>query len=134
MLSRLPRRFGDGEPAQAVVAAELDDDDVRLQGEDVAEAVEAILGGVAADALVDDAVVIAVCGRGPSGGSPGSFRRVGAVAGGEAVAEADDERAIVVGVAAAGFATADAGCGRSGRLGRGCGCDGNVSRRAGAAA
>ncbi len=46
----------DGQAAQAVVAAELDDDDGGVQGEKLGEALEAVLGGVAADALVVDAV------------------------------------------------------------------------------
>jgi hypothetical protein len=50
---------GDGEAAEAVVAAELDYDDGRVEGEDGAEALDSVLGGVAADAFVDDAVMIA---------------------------------------------------------------------------
>ncbi len=53
----------DGEAAEAVVAAELDDDDGGVEGEDGVEALDAVLGGVAADALVDDAVVIAAASR-----------------------------------------------------------------------
>ena len=51
---------GDGQAAEAVVATEFDDDDGGLQGEDGVEALDAVLGGVAADALLDDAIVIAV--------------------------------------------------------------------------
>ena len=49
----------DGKAAETVVAAELDDDDGGLEGEDVIEAFDAVFGGVSADALVDDMVVIA---------------------------------------------------------------------------
>ena len=67
-----------------------------MEGEDGVEALDAVFGGVAADALVDDAVVIAggvevgleVVGIALAG--------VGAEAGGEGVSEADDEGAVVV--------------------------------------
>ncbi len=45
-----------GQAAQAVVAAELDDDDGGMQGENIGQALDTVLGGVAADALVVDAV------------------------------------------------------------------------------
>jgi predicted naringenin-chalcone synthase len=81
----------EGEAAEAVVAAELYDDDLRVAGEDAGDAVEAVLGGVAADAVVDYAVVVAlgvevaleVVGVG--------LAEVGAVACGEGVAEAEDQ-------------------------------------------
>jgi hypothetical protein len=91
----------EGEAAEAVVAAELDDDDavgVTVDArDDVVEALDAVLGGVAADAGVDDVVVEALgveeelelVGIGLAG--------VGAVAGGEGVAEAEDEGAGVDG-------------------------------------
>ena len=86
---------GDGKAAEAVVATELDDDDGGMEGEDVVEAVDAVFGGVSADALVDDAVVVAegvevgleVVGIALAG--------LGSVAGGETVAEADDEGAMI---------------------------------------
>ena len=65
----------DAQAAETVVAAELDDDDGGLQGEDGVEAFDTVLGGVAADALVDDAVVVARR-RGRPGGSRGSFCRI----------------------------------------------------------
>ena len=49
----------EGQAAEAVVAAEFYDDELRLAGEDAGDAVEAILGGVAADAGVEDVVVVA---------------------------------------------------------------------------
>ena len=85
----------DAQAAEAVVAAELDDDDCGLQGEDVVEALDAVFGGVAADAFVDDAVVVA------AGVEIGleivgiALAGIGSVAGGEAVAEADEQRASV---------------------------------------
>ena len=80
----------EGQAAEAVVAAELYDDELGMAREDEVDAVEAVLGGVAADAGVDDVVVVAlgveealeVVGIG--------LAEVGAVAGGERVAEADE--------------------------------------------
>lgn len=87
----------DAEATEAVVAAELDDDESGVEGDDAVDAVEAVLGGVAADALVDDAVgevvgveiFLEIVGVALAG--------VGAVAGGEGVAEADEEGAFVGG-------------------------------------
>ncbi len=50
----------DGEAAQAVVAAELDDDDLGVLGQNELDAVQAVLGGVAADAGVEDVVGVAL--------------------------------------------------------------------------
>ncbi len=85
----------DGQAAQAVVAAEFDYDNRRLEVENGIEPLNAIFGGVAADALVDDAVVVAasveirlkVVGIALAG--------VCSETGGEAVAEADQDRAVV---------------------------------------
>ncbi len=81
----------DGQAAETIVAAELDDDDLRVAGDHAGDAVEAVLGGVAGDAVVDDViakalgveVALKVVGVG--------LAVVGAVACGEGVAEADDE-------------------------------------------
>ncbi len=98
----------DGQAAQAVVAAELDDDDGGMRGEDLGQALDAVLGGVAADALVVDAVVevevvevgLEVVGVALAGAD--------AAAGGEAIAEADEDGAVVVGL---GFGARDCGAG-----------------------
>ena len=86
--------FGDaeGQAAQAVVAAEFDDDDGGVHGEDAGQAVDGIFGGVAADAGVDDAVMVAagvevVLERGGV-----SLVRQEAVASGNAVSEANEQR------------------------------------------
>lgn len=50
---------GDGKAAESVVASELDDGDGGMGSNDVVEAVDAIFGGVSADAHVKDAVVVA---------------------------------------------------------------------------
>lgn len=86
-------RAFDGEAAKAVVATKFEDDDLRLLSEDAADALEAVLGGVAADAGVDDAV--AVSGRVEETLEIGGIAGGGfdAVAGREAVAEAGDDRA-----------------------------------------
>ena len=81
---------GEGKAAEAVVAAEFDDDYGRVHGEDKREAIDAVLGGVAANAGVDDAVVVAAgvevmlerCGPCLAGDE--------AVASGDAVSIADD--------------------------------------------
>ena len=77
--------------AQAVVAAEFDYDDCGVHGEDAGQAVDAVFAGVAADAGVDDAVVVAasvevVLER----GGPG-LAGFESVAGGDAVSVADDD-------------------------------------------
>ncbi len=95
MVSRLARESEMREAAEAVVAAELDDGDGGVQGEDVGEAGDAVFGGVAGDAEVDDAVAeaeaVEVCLEEVGVGLAG----VGAEAGGEGVAEADDDGAVV---------------------------------------
>ena len=81
---------GDGEAAEAVVAAELDDDEGGVEIEDAADAGEAVLGGVAADAFVDDAVVVTGLVQVALEEVGVAFAGLGAVAGGEGVAEADE--------------------------------------------
>ncbi len=84
---------GDAEwkAAKAVVAAEFDDDDGGMHGEDKRQSVDAVLGGVAADAGVDDAVVVSasvevVLERGGVG-----LAGFEAMAGGDAVSVANDD-------------------------------------------
>ena len=87
----------EGEAAEAVVAAEFNDNDAGMAGEDAGDAVEAVFGGVAGDAGVEDMVVevagveeaLEFVGIGLAG--------VGAEACGEGVAEADEERAVLHG-------------------------------------
>ena len=85
-------RVGDRDAAQAVVAAELDDDDGGVQAEDFFEAVDAIFAGVAADAGVDNFVVVAATVE--IGLEIVGIRVAGrdAIAGGDAVSEAHDRR------------------------------------------
>ena len=85
-------RDGRGESAEAVVAAEFEDEDVHGRAEDPIDAAEAAGGGFTAEAGVDHAVVEAgvgdlfldESGEGFGGGV------VEAVAGGEAVAEEEN--------------------------------------------
>ena len=49
----------DTEAAEAVVAAELHDDNGGLHGDDGGDAFYSVFGGVSADACVDDSVVVA---------------------------------------------------------------------------
>ncbi len=81
----------DGEAAEAVVAAELYDYDLRVAVDDELDAVEAVLGGVAADAGVEDVVVVAVGVEEALEVVGVGLAEVGAEAGGERVAETDDE-------------------------------------------
>jgi hypothetical protein len=83
-------RVGDGDATEAVVAAEFNDDDGGVEAEDFFQAVDAVFGGVAADARIDDFVVVAatvevgleIVGIGLAGSD--------AIAGGDAVSEAGD--------------------------------------------
>ena len=95
-------RVVDAEAAKAVVAAELDDDESGVEGDDVVDAVEAVLGGVAADAFVDDAIVLALLVEVFLEEVGVALAGVSAVAGGEAVPEADEEGAVVGGGGSAG--------------------------------
>ena len=84
-------RVGDGDAAKAVVAAEFNDDDGGVEAEDVGEAVDAVFAGVAADAGIDNFVVVAaVVEGGLEVVGPGAAR-VDAIAGGDAVTEAGDD-------------------------------------------
>lgn len=81
----------EGQAAQAVIASELNHDDCRMHREDEREAVDAVLGGVAADAGIDDVVVVAAgvevfLER----GGPG-LAGFETVAGGDAVSIANDD-------------------------------------------
>ena len=67
----------EGQAAQAVVAAELDDDDGGMQAQDGVQAGDGILGGGAAGALVDDLVVVAACSRVRFAGRRGRIGRAG---------------------------------------------------------
>lgn len=50
---------GDGQAAKHVVASELNDGDGGMGGEDVVKPIDAIFGGVSADAHVEDAIMVA---------------------------------------------------------------------------
>ena len=80
----------DGQAAEAVVAAELDDYDFGVAVDDELDAAEAVLGGVAGDAGVDDVVVVAVGVEEALEVVGVGLAEVGAEAGGEGVAETDD--------------------------------------------
>ena len=84
----------EGEAAEAVVAAEFYEDDVGVLGEDGVEAGDGVFAGGAADAFVDHVVVEAAGVR--TGVQQAlecgwvGLRCVQSVAGGDAVAEADE--------------------------------------------
>ena len=81
----------DGQAAEAVVATELYDDDFGVAVDNELDAVEAVLGGVAGDAGVDDVVVVALGVEEALEMVWVGLADVGAEAGGERVAETDDE-------------------------------------------
>jgi len=81
----------EGEAAEAVVAAEFYDYDLRVAGDDAGEAVEAVLGGVAADAIVEDVVTVTLGVEEALEVVGVGLAEVGAVACGEGISEADKE-------------------------------------------
>ena len=86
---------GDGQAAQSVVTSELDDGDGGMQGEDLGQARDAVLGGVAADALVVDAVAdVALVEQGLEVVRV-ALAGIDAATGGQAIAEADQDGAMV---------------------------------------
>jgi len=99
----------DGQAAEAVVAAELYYDDLGMASDDELDALEAVLGGVAADAGVDDVVAVALGVEEALEVVGVGLAEVGAEAGREGVAETDDEGAVLRG---------RRGAWRGGRLGR----------------
>jgi len=80
----------DAEAAQAVIAAELDDDDGGLHGNDGGDAFYSVFGGVSADAGVDDAVVVAEAVQVLLEELGVALAGLGSVACGEAVSEGYD--------------------------------------------
>lgn len=79
------------EAAEAVVAAELDEDQFGVKGEDGVEAGDGVFGGCAAGALVDHFVVEAAGVEVALEGVGVGLAGVEAVAGGDAVTEADQQ-------------------------------------------
>lgn len=75
--------------AQPVVAAELDDDDLRVLAKDGGETGDSVFGSGSADALVDDFVAVALGVELPLQSRWEGLAVLQAVAGSNAVAEAD---------------------------------------------
>jgi len=92
-----------GQAAKAVVPAEFEDDDLRVKRDDVLDAFAAVFGGVATDAGVDDPVGVAVGVKKLLQIVWVGLAGVGAVARGEAVAEANDDGTLVCCRAASGL-------------------------------
>lgn len=84
---------GDAEwkAAKAVVSAEFDNDNGGVHSEDHGQPVDAVLGGVAADAGVDDAVVVSASGEIALERGGVGLAGLEAVAGGDAVSVANDD-------------------------------------------
>ena len=81
----------EGQTAQAVVAAELDDDDLGVEEQDGTEAGDSILGGGAAGALIVHLVVVAASVQIPLQRVGKGLAGLKAVASGDAVTEADQQ-------------------------------------------
>jgi hypothetical protein len=82
--------IGDGDAAQAVVAAEFDNDDGGMEAEDVLYAVDAVFACVAADAGVNDPVAVATVVKGGLEVVGPGVAGIDAEARGDAVSEAVD--------------------------------------------
>jgi hypothetical protein len=106
----------DGQAAKTIVAAEGDDDERRLQGEHVIQPFDAVLRRVAADAGIRHAIVKAFGVEILLKKIGITVAGIGTVARSQAVAEGNDDRAIVTGLSC--------------RLRRyGTGCRGSLRRR-----
>lgn len=81
----------DRNSAKTIVATKFDHNNGRLQSEDAIQAFDAIFGSVAANAFVDDAVGIAMLVKIGLEIVGIALAGIGAVACGEAVAEADEK-------------------------------------------
>lgn len=81
----------DGDAAEPVVAAEFDNSHGRVEAEDVFQAVDSVFAGIAADAGVDNPVVIAASIEERLQVGRVRERGIDAMAGGDAVAEASDD-------------------------------------------
>ena len=81
-----------GHAAQAVIAAELDDDDFRVQQKDGVEAGDSVFGGCSAGALIAYPVVVAAAVEIPLQCIGIRLPGLETVTGGDAVAEADQDR------------------------------------------
>ena len=78
--------------AQAVVAAELNDDDCGMHAQKGRQAGDGVLGGGSAGALIDDLIVIAAMDEDLLQGVRVGLAGIEAVAGGDAVSVADELR------------------------------------------
>ncbi len=83
-----------GKAAEAVVAAEFDDYDCRVQQQDGAEIGDGVFGGGSAGALIADLVVVAAAVEVALQSVGIGLAGLEAVAGGDAVAKADQDGAI----------------------------------------
>ena len=88
----------DGQAAKTIVASEGDDDEGRLQGEHVIQPFDAVLRRVAADAGIRHAIVKAFGVEILLKKIGITVAGIGAVARSQAVAEGNDDRAIVTGL------------------------------------
>jgi len=86
---------GDGEAAQTVIPAEGNDDDDRFGAQNDGQAVETILGSVAADPIINNMVVVAVLVEESLESIGVAIAGAGHVAFSQAISKADDGGASV---------------------------------------
>lgn len=94
-LIEIPPCTVDGKPAETVVAAEGYDDERRLEGEHILQALNAVFGRIAANAGIHHVVMKALVVEVAFQKIGIAVAGVGAVACSQAVAEGDDHRAVV---------------------------------------
>ena len=87
-------RLVEREAAKTVVAAEFDDDDLGMEGDNGAQTAQCVFGGGAAGSLVVDGVVIAGAVEIALKGVGEGLAGFEAIAGGDGVAEADEYRPV----------------------------------------
>lgn len=88
-------RIGDRDAAQAIIAAKGDDDDGRMQSKNRRQAIDAVLGGVTADARIDDAILKSKCVEIFLQRIGVALAGIGAETSGETITKGDDDRASV---------------------------------------
>jgi len=93
-LVEIAARLGERQAAQAVVAAEFDNDDSGMQRQNGAQIGDGVFGGCAAGALIDDFVVKAVSVKVALQGVGEGLAGLEAISGGDAVSVADQERSV----------------------------------------
>jgi hypothetical protein len=93
---QIPAGTCDGQAAKTIVAAKGDDDENGLESKHIIKPVQAVFGCVAADAGIDDVIVKSFGVEILLQKIRVAIACIGSVAGREAVAECDDDRAVIM--------------------------------------